>query len=124
MKKYLLYYSMAVLMIHVCWGCNSATEQSGGKSAAAAETVASDSTSWALLPFVKVDSVNPVLTPGAGAFMDPIWKKKVAWEEKDVFNPAIVVKDGKIYMLYRAQDKIGKPGGTSRIGLAESEDGF
>lgn len=27
-------------------------------------------------------------------------------------------------MLYRAQDKIGKPGGTSRIGLAESEDGY
>lgn len=79
---------------------------------------------WAMLSFVKADSVNPVLTPGTGEFMDPIWKKKVAWEEKDVFNPAIVVKDGKVYMLYRAQDKIGLPDGTSRIGLAESTDGL
>src|SRR5579864_7449388 len=79
---------------------------------------------WALLPFTKVDSVNPVLQPGSGSFIDPIRKEKVLWEEKDVFNPAIVVRDGKIYMLYRAQDRIGKPGGTSRIGLAESTDGF
>lgn len=79
---------------------------------------------WALLPFTKVDSVNPVLLPGSGSFLDPIRKEKVSWEEKDVFNPAIIVRDGKIYMLYRAQDKIGKPGGTSRIGLAESTDGF
>jgi predicted GH43/DUF377 family glycosyl hydrolase len=81
-------------------------------------------TSWAMLDFVKTDSVNPVLSPGTGTFMDPIWKNKVAWEEKDVFNPAIVVRDNKIYMLYRAQDKIGLPGGTSRIGLAVSTDGF
>src|SRR5690348_1817003 len=75
---------------------------------------------WAILEFEKADSVNPILTPGTGEFMDPIRMQKVAWEEKDVFNPAIVVKDNKVYMLYRAQDKIGLPGGTSRIGLAES----
>ncbi len=79
---------------------------------------------WAMLSFEKADSVNPVLEPGAGMFMDPIWKKKVAWEEKDVFNPAIVVKDNKVFMLYRAQDKIGLPGGTSRIGMAVSTDGL
>ena len=79
---------------------------------------------WAMLDFEKTDSVNPVLTPGTNVFMDPIWKKNVSWEEKDVFNPAIVVKDNKIFMLYRAQDKIGLPGGTSRIGLAQSTDGF
>jgi predicted GH43/DUF377 family glycosyl hydrolase len=79
---------------------------------------------WALSGFVKADSVNPILSAGTNTFMDPIWKKKVAWEEKDVFNPAIVVKDNKVYMLYRAQDKIGLPGGTSRIGLAESSDGL
>src|SRR5579871_3946313 len=85
---------------------------------------APDSTGWALVNFEKVDSVNPVLQPGTGSFMDPIRKTKVAWEEKDVFNPAIVVRDGKVYMLYRAQDKIGKPGGTSRVGLAVSSDGL
>jgi predicted GH43/DUF377 family glycosyl hydrolase len=119
MKRSLMLYAAAICT--VC-ACNSAPEQPASTETTA--MAASDSTSWALLPFVKVDSVNPVLQPGTGVFMDPIWKKKVAWEEKDVFNPAIVVKDGKIYMLYRAQDKIGKPGGTSRIGLAESVDGF
>lgn len=85
---------------------------------------ADTTTNWAMLSFEKVDSVNPVLTPGTNQFTDPILKKQVAWEEKDVFNPAIVVKDDKVYMLYRAQDKIGLPGGTSRIGLAESTDGL
>src|ERR1700679_365714 len=48
---------------------------------------------WALLPFAKVDSVNPILTPGKGRFADPILHQQVSWEEKDVFNPAAVVKD-------------------------------
>jgi predicted GH43/DUF377 family glycosyl hydrolase len=79
---------------------------------------------WALLPFNKADSVNPVLQPGTGVFDDPISGRQVRWEVKDVFNPAIVVKDGKVFMLYRAQDSIGKPAGTSRIGLAYSTDGY
>ncbi len=86
-------------------------------------TIDSDN-SWALLPFVKVDSVNPVLVPGTNVFTDPIWKKQVAWESKDVFNPAIIVKNDTVFMLYRAQDSIGKPGGTSRIGMAVSTDGL
>jgi predicted GH43/DUF377 family glycosyl hydrolase len=96
-----------------------------GKDALAAQALDStDTPSWALLPFTKVDSVNPVLTPGKGRFTDPILHREIAWEEKDVFNPATVVKDGKIYLLYRAQDRIGHPGGTSRIGLASSTDGL
>jgi predicted GH43/DUF377 family glycosyl hydrolase len=79
---------------------------------------------WALLPFTKVDSVNPILTPGNGRFADPILHRQVSWEEKDVFNPAAVVKDGTLYLLYRAQDRIGHPAGTSRIGLASSQDGL
>ncbi|HEV2396696.1 MAG TPA: glycoside hydrolase family 130 protein [Candidatus Sulfotelmatobacter sp.] len=43
-----------------------------------------------------------------------------AWESAGTFNPAVVVHDGKIVMLYRAQDKQG----TSRLGYAESEDGI
>ena len=80
--------------------------------------------SWALLPFTKVDSVNPILTPGKGRFTDPILHREIAWEEKDVFNPAAVVKDGKVFLLYRAQDRVGHPAGTSRIGLASSTDGL
>ncbi len=94
-------------------------------SASSEKPVAVDSsTNWALLGFEKADSNNPVLIPGSNQFFDPIWKKKLAWEEKDVFNPAIVVRNDTIYMLYRAQDKVGLPGGTSRIGLASSSDGL
>jgi beta-1,2-mannosidase len=41
------------------------------------------------------------------------------WESAGTFNPSVVLRDGKIVMLYRAQDK----GGTSRLGYAESTDG-
>src|SRR5438067_805560 len=79
---------------------------------------------WMIVPFIKQDSVNPCLSPSKATFTDPILKKKVAWEEKDVFNPAAVVRNNKVYLLYRAQDKIGKPAGTSRISLASSSDGL
>jgi predicted GH43/DUF377 family glycosyl hydrolase len=81
-------------------------------------------TTWAMLPFVKVDSVNPVLSAGDYTFTCPVRKQKVKWEEKDVFNPAAIVRDDKIYLLYRAEDKIGKFAGTSRLGLAVSDDGL
>lgn len=95
------------------------------------EAIIIDSTSspqqnadWALMPFTKVDSLNPVLTPGSGEFVCPILHKKIKWEEKDVFNPAVVVRNDSVFMLYRAEDKIGKYAGTSRIGLAVSTDGL
>lgn len=84
---------------------------------------ASDTT-WALLPFVKVDSLNPILSKGIGKFTCPILKKEVMWEEKDVFNPAAVVRNDSVYLIYRAEDKIGKYAGTSRLGLAISADGL
>ncbi len=84
-----------------------------------------NSTSWELSPFQRVDSVNPILQPSNEfSFIDSIIKQPILWEEKDVFNPAAVVKDGKVYLLYRAEDKVGIYNGTSRIGLAESEDGL
>jgi predicted GH43/DUF377 family glycosyl hydrolase len=84
----------------------------------------SEMATWMLTGFVKTDSVNPCLVPGLDSFPDPIRKQPIQWERKDVFNPAAVVKDGKVYLLYRAEDTIGKFNGTSRIGLAESEDGL
>jgi len=117
MLKPLLFIALVVLSINIYTAKPS-------RSLVFSKTGTSKDTSenWALLPFIKLDKVNPILTPGKGSFTDPIWKKKVLWEEKDVFNPAIVTRNGKIYMLYRAQDKVGKPGGTSRIGLAVSSD--
>ena len=81
--------------------------------------------SWALTSFVKVDSINPILQPKTDTeFLCPVRGTKVKWEGKDVFNPAAVVKDNKVYMLYRAEDFVGIHKGTSRIGLAVSEDGL
>ncbi|HTQ28319.1 MAG TPA: glycoside hydrolase family 130 protein [Puia sp.] len=97
----------------------------GGTTQEAVNTSASQTDSgWALTPFKKLDAVNPVLVPGQGSFRCPVRKANVRWEEKDVFNPAIVVKDQKLWMLYRAQDRVGHPDGTSRIGVAESTDGL
>lgn len=79
---------------------------------------------WMLAPFVKNDAANPCLRPSPLKFTDPVRKAPVGWEEKDVFNPAAVVRNGKVYLLYRAQDSIGQPAGTSRIGLASSSDGL
>ncbi len=77
---------------------------------------------WETGPFVKVDSVNPILGPRDTKWYCPVRKDTVKWEGKDVFNPAAVVRDGKVYMLYRAEDFVGKHNGTSRIGLAVSDD--
>lgn len=80
---------------------------------------------WMLRPAVKLDDYNPVLEPdGKAQFFCPVRKQNLKWEEKDVFNPAAVVKDGWVWMLYRAEDLIGKHAGTSRIGLAKSRDGL
>jgi predicted GH43/DUF377 family glycosyl hydrolase len=69
-------------------------------------------------PIVKADS--------SYTFMDPVTNQIVKWQRADVFNPAAVVKDNKVYLLYRSEDNpaaaIG--GRTSRIGLAESDDGI
>jgi beta-1,2-mannosidase len=81
-----------------------------------------DST-WAMLPFKKLNDVNPILKASDGVFMCPILKQEVKWEEKDVFNPAAVVRNGAVYLFYRAEDTIGKYAGTSRIGLAMGADG-
>src|SRR5436190_20202268 len=73
--------------------------------------------SWMLGPFTKPAQVNPVIAPNPG----------VAWEAYATFNPAAVVKDGKVFLLYRAEDTSGVQqigGHTSRLGLAESGDGL
>ena len=79
----------------------------------------------AFFNFNKADEVNPVLIPDSNqVFTCPILKKPVRWEEKDVFNPAVVIRHDTLFLLYRAEDRIGKYAGTSRIGLAWSLDGL
>ena len=80
---------------------------------------------WAFTSFQKVDSVNPVMGADSSlAFVCPVLKKEVKWAEKDVFNPAAIVRNDSVFLLFRAEDKIGKYAGTSRIGLAWSTDGL
>jgi predicted GH43/DUF377 family glycosyl hydrolase len=82
---------------------------------------------WALGGFVRPAGVNPVISPDSTTrFMCPMKNGLVDWESNDTFNPAATIKDGKIVVLYRAEDKAGKAIGkrTSRIGYAESTDGI
>lgn len=82
---------------------------------------------WAFGPFVKAQG-NPVLTPNATAtFRSPTSDSLVRWEAYATFNPAAVVRNGKVFVLYRAEDASGEEkigGHTSRLGLAESSDGL
>ena len=78
---------------------------------------------WMLGPFAR--RAEPILAPREDAvFRCPVRNADVRWESKDVSNPAAVVRDGKVHLLYRAQDSVGRPAGTSRIGLATSADGL
>lgn len=79
---------------------------------------------WMLGPFTKNDDANPILGPHADSRWDCAHAGSVAWEEKDVFNPAAVVREGVVHLLYRAEDNVGKYLGTSRIGMACSTDGI
>jgi len=86
---------------------------------------------WAIGPFARpVDS--PVIEPRPeSVFADSLAGKTVHWEALHTFNPAAVVRNGKIFVLYRAEDDSGPLSGpaqigmhTSRLGLAESVDGL
>src|SRR6201996_6747632 len=82
---------------------------------------------WLLGPFTRPENAQPVITARPeSVFTDPILGKPVHWEALHTFNPAAVVRDGKIYVLYRAEDDSGTMQigmHTSRLGLAVSEDG-
>ena len=96
--------------------------------ACAAGMQAQTVTPWQIGPFTRPASGNPVITPRAeSTFTDPILKAPAHWEALHTFNPAAIVRDGKIYVLYRAEDDSGAMeigAHTSRLGLAESDDGI
>ena len=94
----------------------------------AAALHAQNSQLWPMGPFTRPGEGNPVVTPRPESkFTDPILKTPMQWEALHTFNPAAVVRDGKVYVLYRAEDNSGAMeigGHTSRLGLAESADGI
>jgi predicted GH43/DUF377 family glycosyl hydrolase len=83
---------------------------------------------WELGPFQRPLDAKPIISPLKDiVFQDPIRKTPSHWESLHTFNPGAIVRDGKVYVLYRAEDDTGqmKIGGhTSRVGLAVSEDGI
>jgi predicted GH43/DUF377 family glycosyl hydrolase len=82
---------------------------------------------WAIGGFARPEGMNPIISPKpASEFYDPMSKKMVHWEANDTFNPAAAIKNGKIVVLYRSEDKTGIEIGmrTSRFGYAESTDGL
>lgn len=93
----------------------------------AAALCAQSSEPWEIGPFTRPAEGNPVIAPRTDSrFIDPVLKAPVRWEALHTFNPAAIVRDGKVYVLYRAEDDSGAMeigGHTSRLGLAESEDG-
>ena len=87
----------------------------------------SNETSWTLGPFRRLPNAQPIIQKDSlSTFQDPVSGKTVAWESMATFNPAAVVKDDTIRVLYRAEEKLGEKeigGHRSRIGLAVSADG-
>src|ERR1700752_4785380 len=81
---------------------------------------------WAIGPFIRPEGVNPLISPDTAAtFFDPMSKQQWHWEASDTFNPAATVMNGKICVLYRAEDNLAKGIGsrTSRVGFAVSAKG-
>lgn len=82
--------------------------------------------SWAIGPFERPEGVNPIITPQQTTFYCPLTEDTIPWENGDTFNPAAIVKDDTICVLYRAEDQSGHGIGqrTSRIGCAQTVDGL
>lgn len=96
-------------------------------SPARAQTDSMSKPDWTLGPFTRpVD--GPIIVPRPqSVFHDPLRSEPVHWEALHTFNPAAIVRNGKVMVLYRAEDDSGSMQigmHTSRLGLAESEDGI
>jgi beta-1,2-mannosidase len=77
--------------------------------------------------FIRRPNATPILTADPNAtFFCPMRQAPVRWRALHAFNPATVVHDGAVHLLFRAEDDSGAMaigGHTSRIGLARSTDG-
>ena len=59
---------------------------------------------WDLGTFVKTKE-NPIVKADSTlSFFCPVKKEQVKWQKADVFNPAAIVKDGKVYLFTRSED--------------------
>ncbi|AKA35180.1 glycoside hydrolase family 130 protein [Flagellimonas lutaonensis] len=83
---------------------------------------------WMLGPFHRPENAVPIIEKDStSTFIDPITNKKAHWESMATFNPAAIVKSDTLFVLYRAEEKLGEKeigGHRSRIGMAFSVDGI
>ena len=82
---------------------------------------------WAWTDFQRPEGVNPIISPDTTPlFYCPMRQDSIAWEASDTFNPAATIYDGKVVVLYRAEDNSATGIGTrtSRLGYASSDDGL
>ena len=109
--KYLIYLIRIGVLAYIFTSCNPSIDVPSQQKDKA----------WVLSNFIKADELNPILHPEANyEFECPIRQKNVNWEERNVLNPAAVVRNDSVFLFYRAQDTSG----TSRIGIAISTDGL
>ncbi|WP_300799222.1 glycoside hydrolase family 130 protein [uncultured Alistipes sp.] len=95
-------------------------------TASACAEQAATAPDWVWTGFRRPEGANPVIAPDtATRFFCPLRREWVAWQEGDTFNPAAAVRDGRVVLLYRAEDRSGEGIGqrTSRLGCACSDDG-
>lgn len=109
--------STALALAGKAWAQERLPEESAGTL---------ESAKWQLGPFSRA-MPGPIIRPDATAvFNDPILGRPVHWMSAHTFNPASIVRDGKMVVLFRAEDQPGvKVIGqhTSRLGYASSADG-
>ena len=83
--------------------------------------------SWAWTGFHRPPGINPVISPdNSSVFLCPMSHTPISWEYSDTFNPAATIINGRVAVLYRAEDRLAQGIGrrTSRIGYASSADGL
>lgn len=128
---------MVILAISIASGAASSRRPGAPNASAAAKAQSITAPkeiagvpSWGLGPFVRDRGADFIKPNPASVFQCPVRKCDVRWEEQAVLCAAAIVKDNQVYILYRAEDStLSQPAtgkyhwGTSRIGIAISEDG-
>lgn len=127
MNIFKMHLPIAILLF-LCASCSVNPKQEAEISNNHITVASATEKPWMLGPFERPADAQPIIMRDTSTiFEDPMTGRTVAWQSKATFNPAAIVKDGKINVLYRAEqdrhiDSIG--GHTSRIGLATSKDGI
>lgn len=116
MKRKILNIASVLLLTTVVTSCDTKKP-----------TATSEFPDWAWTDFQRPEGVNPIISPDTTSlFYCPMRNDSMAWEASDTFNPAAAIYDGKVVVLYRAEDNtgVGIASRTSRLGYAFSEDGL